>query len=448
MASTSLIVIDQQATPVPTTPLARSRELVLAGAALIGIFVIGFGAWSAVAPLESAAIASGYVVSASNRKTVQHLEGGIIGAILVRDGDTVSPGQVLVRLDDTKARTTYEGLRGQLLDGRAAEARLVAERDGSDAIVFPDDLVAQIADPAVLAAMNGQQKIFEARRLLLQSKVAAIHERINQVHEEIAGHLAEAEALRKRGVLLREELEGARFLISKGLERKPRLLGLERDLAEAEGKRGDMAAQIARAKQTIAESEVNILSLQHDNQKEVADNLRDIQKKLHELQEQTQAAADVLARTEVRAPEAGTVTDLRVHTPGGVVTPGEALLDLVPVADHLVVEVQVRPEDIDRVHVGLPAQVRLVPYKQRRTPPIDATVIYVSADRLIDKHNNQPYFTAKLRLDEKQLASLDDDVKMVPGMPSEAMIKTGERTVAAYALSPILDSFHRAFREK
>jgi HlyD family secretion protein len=222
---------------------------------------------------------------------------------------------------------------------------------------------------------------------------------------------------------------------------------LQRDLAEMEGKRGDTLAHIAKAKQTIAESEVDILSLQNDRQKDVADELRDTQKKLHEVQEQAQAAADVLTRVDIKAPEAGTVTDLRVHTPGGVINPGEALLDLVPQADRLVVDVRVRPEDIDRVHEGLPAQVRLMPYKQRRTPPLDATVIYVSADRLTDTHTNESYYRAKLRVDEKELAALDD-VKMVPGMPSEAMIKTGETTAAVYALSPILDSFHRAFREK
>src|SRR6185437_4782339 len=282
---------------------------------------------------------------------------------------------------------------------------------------------------------------------LQQSKAAAIRERINQVNEEINGHKAEVVALEQRMALLKQEIAGVMELVSKGLERKPRLLSLQRDLAEMEGKRGDTMAHIAKAKQTIAESEVDILSLQNDRQKDVADELRDTQKKLHEVQEQAQAAADVLARIDIRAPETGTITDLRVHTPGGVINPGEALLDLVPQTDRLVVDARVRPEDIDRVHEGLPAQVRLMPYKQRRTPPIDATVVYVSADRLTDTHTNESYYRAKLRLDEKELASLVD-VKMVPGMPSEAMIKTGETTAALYALSPILDSFHRAFREK
>jgi HlyD family secretion protein len=446
---TSLITLDQASPPpVPASPLARTRELVLAGSALIGVFVIGFGAWSVMAPLESAAVAVGSVVSESSRKTVQHLEGGIISAILVHDGDQVTAGQTLIRLDDTKARTTLLALRGQLWDAKAREARLIAERDGAATIDFPADLLAQQSEPAVAAALAGQQKIFDARRSLVESKTAAIGERINQVHEEINGHQAEVVALEKRVALLQEEVGGVKQLVASGLERKSRLLQLERDLADADGKRGDTLAQIARAKQTIAEAEIDILSLQNDRQKDVADELRETQKKGHELAEQVQAAADVLARDDVKAPENGTITDLRVHTPGGVISPGEALLDLVPEADRLVVEVQVRPEDIDRVREGLPAQVRLLPYKQRRTPLLNATVIYVSADRLVDKRPERSYYTAKLRIDEKELAALGGEVKMVPGMPSEAMIQTGETTVAAYALSPILDSFHRAFREK
>jgi membrane fusion protein, type I secretion system len=447
---TSLITLDQASPlpPVPASPLVRTRALVLAGSALIAVFVVGFGTWSVMAPLESAAVAMGAVVSESSRKTVQHLEGGIISAILVHDGDEVAAGQTLIRLDDTKARTTLLALRGQLWDAKAREARLIAERDHAATIDFPADLVAQQSEPAVAAALAGQQKIFDARRSLVESKTAAIRERINQVHEEINGHQAEVAALETRVKLLQEEVGGVRQLVAGGLERKSRLLQLERDLADADGKRGDTLAQIARAKQTIAEAEIDILSLQNDRQKDVADELRETQKKGHELAEQVQAAADVLARDDVRAPENGIITDLRVHTPGGVVTPGEALLDLVPEADRLVVEVQVRPEDIDRVHEGLPAQVRLLPYKQRRTPMLNATVTYVSADHMVDKRTERPYYTAKLRIDEKELAALGNEVKMVPGMPSEAMIQTGETTVAAYALAPILDSFHRAFREK
>lgn len=444
---TMITIENGTAKPVPDSPLARCRELVIAGCALVGVFIIGFGTWSAFAPLESAAMAPGMVVSESNRKTIQHLEGGIIAEILVKDGDVVHAGQTLIRLDDTKARTTLASLQGQLWDARAREARLLAERDEAPEIRFPDLLLAHAKDPVVAQAMTGQKKIFETRRSLLESKIAATRERINQVHEEIRGHEAEEAAARRRIDLINEEIKGVQTLLAKGLARKPRLLELQRQLAEIEGRRGDIVAQIARAKQTIAESEINILSLRNDAQKEVADELRETQKKIHELSEHAEAAANVMARTEIKAPQDGIVTNLMVHTPGGVINQGEPLMDLVPKADRLVVEARVRPEDIDRVHEGLPAQVRLLPYKQRRTPPVNATVIYVSADRLVDKRTGQPYYAAKLRLDEKELAEIKD-VKLVPGMPSEAMIKTGETTVAAYALSPIIDSFHRAFREK
>jgi HlyD family secretion protein len=443
----SLITIDNALTETPASPLARSKGLVAVGVALVAVFVLMFGAWAALAPLESAVVASGTVVSDSHRKTIQHLEGGIIGAILVHDGDQVAAGQVLVRLDDTKARTTYAAAQGQLWDARAAEARLIAERDDAKSIAFPDDLAALHDTPAVAQAMAGQQKIFDARRQLEQSKIDAIHERINQSREEIIGYQAEVAAFDRRQALLGEEISGTKQLVAQGLERKPHLLELQREQADTQGKRGETVAQIARAKQTIAEAEVNILSIRNDDEKQAADDLRDTQRKTHELAEQTEAAAAVMARTDIKAPEAGTVTDLKVHTPGGVINPGEALMDLVPRSDRLVIEARVRPVDIDRLHEGLDAEVKLLPYRARRTPPLKAKLVYVSADQLVDKRTNQAYFEVKLAVDETQLKDMPD-VTMVPGMPAESMIRTGESTVALYALSPIVDSFHRAFREK
>ena len=442
----SLITIDSGVPAVPATPLARCRSLVFAGAALVGVFCLGFGVWAALAPLESAVVANGTVASDSHRKTIQHLEGGIISAILVHDGDAVTAGETLIRLDDTKARTTLQANQGQLWDARAAEARLIAQRDDAAAIDFPDDLLAHRDDRGVAQALSGQQKIFDARRQLEQSKIDAIRERINQSREEIIGYQAEVVAADRRVALTNEEVGSVIQLVDKGLERKPHLLDLQRQLAEIQGKRGETVAEIARAKQQIAEADVNILSIRNDDEKQAADDLRETQRKVHELTEATEAAANVMARTEIKAPEDGVITDLRVHTPGGVINPGEAVLDLVPKADRLVIEAQIRPVDIDRLHEGLDAQVRLLPYRSRRTPPLDAKVIYVSADRLVDKHTNHAYFAVKLAVDENQFKSMPD-VEMVPGMPAEAMIRTGKSTVALYALSPILDSFHRAFRE-
>jgi HlyD family secretion protein len=433
-------------TITPATPMKAMRGLVATGVAAVGIFVIAGGIWSVLAPLESAAVGPGQVEAESFRKRIEHLEGGIIGQIVVHDGDVVQPGQVLVRLDDTKARTTLFALRGQYWDALAAEARLVAERDGAEAISFPAALL-QSRDPAAARVVAAQQKILATRRSLLQTKTDLYRQRIAEVNEEIGGYAAQAAAANRRVALIEEEIADLKQLVDKGLERKPRLLQLQRDHADIEGRRGDLAAQIAKAKQTIAENEVNILNLENDSRKEVASDLRDTQKKIHELTEQIAAAEYVLSRVEVKSPEAGVVTDLKFHTPGGIVQPGDRLMYLVPQEDRLIITMQVKPEDINAVRPGLSASVRLMPYKQRRTPPIDGTVTYVSADKLTDKKTNQPYYAARIRLDAEMLATLPE-VELVPGMPAEAMIRTGERTVAFYALSPVLDSFHRAFREK
>jgi HlyD family secretion protein len=430
----------------PPSPLRRMRKAVLAATAVVGIFVVGASVWAFCAPLEGAAIAPGVVAPSTHVKTIQHLEDGIVRAILVHDGERVSAGQALLRLDDTKARSDLNMIKGRLWDAEARAARLIAERDGTPMIAFPKDLLASAADPTITLTLAGQQNIFDAQKRFLGSKVAAVEERIKEVNEEIQGRQAEEAALETRKSLLEQELANIQPLAAKGLESKPRLLELERDIADVEGQCGNAQAQIAEAKQTIDAAKVEILGLKNDFEKEVADDLRDAQNKLHVLQEQAQAAQDVLARTDVRAPEAGIVMDLRVHTPGGVIRAGEPLLDLVPEADTVMVEARVSPQDIDRVHDGLPAEIRLLPYKERRTPPLDAVVTYVSADRLVDKQTGRAYYDAKLKVDAKELKT--GEVEMVPGMPSEAMIETGETTAAISALQPIFDSFRRAFREK
>lgn len=431
---------------VSPSPLARFRGLVALGAATIGIFVVGLGGWSFFAPLESAAIAAGVVEAETKRKTIQHLEGGIVGEILVRDGDVVTIGQPLIRLDDVRARTQLAALKGQLWDAQAREARLLAERDALGIIDYPADL-AQAADPAVRLILAGQTKIFETRKSVLDSRTALIGQRIAQIREEIIGLRAQEVASRKRIGLLGQEIVGIRDLVNKGFVPKPRLLALEREQVESEGRLGELVAQVARARQTIAEAEINILSLQNDAQNEIAQALRDTQNQIHDLTEQIQAAGHVLTRTEVRSPESGVVTDLRVHTPGGVIAAGQPLLDLVPQHDRLIVMAQIRPEDIDLVRPGLFAHVLLLPYRQRRTPPIDGTVIYVSADHLIEPKTGLSYYAARIEVDEQMIRNLNDQVELVPGMPAEVMIKTGKTTVAFYALAPILDSFNRAFRE-
>jgi HlyD family secretion protein len=433
--------------PPAGTPFERLRLLAASAFAIVGIFVIGFGVWATQAPLESAAIAGGAIEAESSRKTVQHLEGGIIGQILVKDGDEVTVGQPLLRLDDTRARATVQVLQGQLWDAQAREARLLAERDGRKVIQFPAALLqAAGKDSALAEIMAGQTRIFDTRRDLQASRIDVVRQRKAQTEREIFGLRFQAGAATKRAAIIKEEVAAISPLVAKGLQTRPRLLQLEREQAEIDGRIGETLARISEAEQSMGESQAMILKLESDHHTEIAQSLRDTQAQIFQLLERILAANDVLARTVVRAPESGTITDLRIHTPGGVVAAAEPLMDLVPRQDRLIVRAQVKPEDIDLVRPGLEAHVRLLPYKHRRVPPVAGVLTYVSADRLVDKATERAYYTARIRIDEASLREVPE-VEIMPGMPVEVLIKTGEFTVAQYVLRPVLDSFNRAFRE-
>jgi len=425
----------------------RLRGLTLTGNLLVGCFVLGLGTWSTFAPLESAAIAFGTVESESSRKTIQHLEGGIIKEILVADGDLVHAGQTLIFLENTKVSAEVEGLKGQLWDAIAREARLIAEQRGDERVSFPAELEsAKKESPSIADVLSGQQTIFETRRQVFQSQIAVNREKRLQVEKEIEGLRAQATAATKRIGIVRDEAATVATLVEKGLERRPRLLNLEREAADIEGRRGEITAQISRAEQVISESQTNLLKLENDRQNEISQSLREAQSQIFQLRDRLQAANDQLARTAVKAPEDGVVTDLKVHTPGGVIGAGAPLMDLVPRQDRLVITARVRPEDIDVVRPGLEAEVNLLPYNQRRVAPLHGTVTRVSADRLLDKRTDQPYYATKIRVQDPRTAG-HDAIKVIPGMPAQVFIKTGRGTVALYALKPLLDSFNNAFRE-
>lgn len=432
--------------PTPTSPRTRLRGVTLAGNLLILCFVLGLGTWSGFAPLESAAVASGVVESESSRKTIQHLEGGIIREILVADGDVVRAGQTLISLEDTKARAEAQSLQGQLWDATAREARLQAEQHGEERVSFPKELeMAQHTNPSVAAVLAGQQSIFQTRRQVFQSQAAVNREKRSQVEKEIEGLRAQESAASRRIEIVREEADTVAMLVSKGLERRPRLLNLEREMADIEGRRGEIVAQVSRAEQVINESKVTLLKLENDRQSEIAQSLREAQSQIFQIRERLQAANDQLLRTAVKAPEDGVVTDLRIHTPGGVIGAGAPLMDLVPRQGRLIVTARLRPEDIDVVHPGLNADIHLVPYNQRRVPRLTGTVMHVSADRLVDKRTDQPYYATKIRVEDPRI--VENNIKIVPGMPAEVFITTGRGTVALYALRPLLDSFYNAFHE-
>ncbi|MBP1062789.1 MULTISPECIES: HlyD family type I secretion periplasmic adaptor subunit [Bradyrhizobium] len=433
-------------TPTPTSPRGRLRGITVAGNLLVLCFMLGLGTWASLAPLESAAIASGVLESESSRKTIQHLEGGIIRKILVSDGDIVRSGQTLIALDDTRAGSEMQSLQGQFWDAAARAARLQAEQQRFERIAIPDALEQDSRQNGVAAAaVSAQQFIFQARMQVHESQLAVIRERRHQVEKEIEGLKAQETATGQRVDIVREELDMVATLVNKGLERRPRLLNLQRELADVEGRRGEIAAQIARAGQVISEQQATLFKLESERQNEIAQSLREAQNQIFQLRERLLAARDQLSRTEVKAPEDGVITDLRVHTAGGVIGAGAPLMDLVPRQDRLIVTARLRPEDIDVVHPGLSAEVHLVPYNQRRVPRLKGTVVHISADRLLDKRTDQPYYATKIRIDDGQIAA--NDIQIVPGMPVQVFITTGRGTVALYALRPLLDSFRGAFRE-
>ena len=441
------VIESKQRGPAPPSPMPRLRGVIWTGNLLIGVFIVGLGLWSVLAPLKSAAVASGVIEPESSRKTIQHLEGGIVRRILVKNGDAVTAGQVLIELDDTKSRSERDSIQGQLWDAEGNRARLLAEQAGADQVTYPEDLRAAMDRyPAASAILTGQQKIFEARRQVMQAEIQITNERIAQVRQEIVGLGAQKTALADRAAISSQELDQVIALSAKGLERKNRLLNLQREKADLDGQQGEVAAQISRAYQVISGAQADLAKLESDRLSEIAQGMRDTEGRIMQLRERLRAIDDQLSRTDIRAPEDGTIMNLRVHTSGGVIGAGEPLVDLLPRSDRLIVSVHVRPEDINLVHAGLEAQVHLLPYNQRRVPLLKGRVEYVSADRLIDTQTGQSYFAATIRVTDERLAKMSD-VELVAGMPAQTLIETGESSVAFYAVRPLFDSFNRAFRE-
>ncbi len=419
---------------------------------MIGLLTIiiafgGFGTWAALASLDSAAIAPGVVVVESDRKSVQHLEGGLVKDILVRDGHRVEKGDVLIRLEDTHARALHDIVRGELDAARAEESRLIAERDDRNDVVFPDELLARARVAKVRKALEGQRSLFNARRNALRGQVAILEQSIAQFREEIEGLKSQQAAREQQLKILRDELRGLRKLLAQGNVPRNEVLAYERRIAELSGEKGRFMADVARAEQGIGEARLRIGQLRKTVREEVVAKLREVQERIFGLEERLVAAEDVLGRTEVRAPSAGIVMGMRAHTTGGVITPGQEILQVVPVGDRLIIQARVDPVDIDDVAIGQQASVRLTAFKMRSTPIIVGTLINLSADRLVDEHDGTPYYLARIEVSKEELAGLGD-LALQPGMPVEALIKTGARTALGYMLSPLTENMGLAFRER
>ena len=359
----------------------------------------------------------------------------------------MSLGQTLIRLEGVQPLAQLQLIRGQRNALFARAARLRAERDGNTGLTFPEELNAQSEDPRVQESMLGQLNIFEARRDAIDGQRQILGQRVAQFREEIVGLQAQIRSADQQLDLIEDELKDLQSLFDKGLTPKSRLLALQRRRAEIQGERGQNLASIARAKQNIAEAEIRIFELRTEQVSEVVAELREVETELLDLEERLGAAVDVQRRTDVISPADGIVVDMQVHSTGAVIQPGERLLDVVPGNEKLVIEARVNPTDIDIVHAGLPAQVRLVAFNQRVTPTVAGTVSWVSADRLKDEATGEAFFTARIELDDPNDPHLEG-LTLLPGMPAEVLIRTGERTLVQYLVSPVRQSFTRSLREQ
>ena len=429
------------------TRFADDRPIRHLGYFIVVMVFVFFGGWSVLAPLGSAALAPGSLTVEGYRKTVQHLEGGIVKAIYVRDGDTVSKGQVLIELDDTSSRAQLGTLRGQLFSALAREARLIAERDGKATVVYPADLV-NATDPRAQEDMRIQNQSFAVRHRSRAGEIGILKEQRGQLLAKIEGIKAQRLSRSNLSNSLNKELEDFRAMLEEGYIEKQKVNELERRLAESEGDRGDFVANIATAQTQISEIDLKILQIDKDFQREVIEELSKVQAELSELNEKTQWLEDTVTRTVIKAPEAGMVLGLTVHTLGAVIPPGGHLMDIVPQQQTLVVEAQVSPIDIDRVHIGQTCEIRFSAFKSAKTPKVSGRLTTLSADRLTDEQNKVSYFLARVEVDKTGLEELRKrGLILMSGMPAEVLINTGDRTFFEYLMQPLSNIFARSLIE-
>ena len=426
----------------------RSIRLhLVAGLAVVAVLAGGLGGWASTQQISGALIAPGQIVVESNVKKVQHPTGGVVGELRARDGDVVKNGDIVVRIDDTVTKANLAIVTKNLDAALARAARLEAEQRGLDKISFPPQLADRAADPEVAAVIASESKLFDVRVTGRAGQKAQLSERIRQLKEEIEGLSAQERAKEQEIALVQQELSGVRDLYEKRLVQISRLTTLERDAARLNGERAQYIAARAQAKGKITETELQIIQVDRDVVSEVSKDLRETSDKIGELIERKVTAEDQLRRIDIRAPQDGIVEQSTVHTVGGVITAGDAIMLIVPQTDDLQVEAKVNPQDIDKLQVGQKTLLRLSAFNQRTTPELNGFVSRVSPDVTTEQRTGQSYYTIRVSMPPQEIARLGD-VKLIPGMPVEAFVQTGERTLISYLMKPLSDQLMRTFREK
>lgn len=435
---------DVETLPLPPT---SAQGPIIGGLITLVIAVGGFGLWAALAPLHSAVVAGGTVVVESSRRDVQHLDGGIVSEILVKDGDRVAVGDALLRLDSTRVQAGLTIVQGQIDVGLALQARLRAEQENLPQIVYPDALTERASDRGVADLMRAQTGVFKTRRTAREGQISILHQRIAQFEEQITGLRAQEKSRTQQIRSLEEELRGTHELAGKGYAPRTKVLAMERELARMRGDRGEHQATVARMRQAIGEAQLQIMQVEKTFREELARELQDVQNRLFELFERQTATQDVVQRLELRAPTEGVVVSLSVTTVGAVIQPGRTIMQIVPMDDVLIIEANVMTNDIENLVVGKDANIRFPAITTRTMPNLTGMLTHLSADRLMDERSGVPYYKAKVKIDKRSLELLGDN-RLVPGMPAEVMITTGERTALDYLIKPFSDVLSYSFREK
>lgn len=436
-------ILNDKASPLPTDDKARASWGLRMLWLLLGIALI----WAIVAPLSQGVSAHGFIKVEGNRKTLQHLKGGIIEEILVKEGDRVGKNQPLLVLNQTQLKAQQGMVESQLVVWMAIEARLMAERDDRDVLIFPEFMQKRMDQPQVSQAVEVHTQLFRTRRNAIKGEQSIGKEAIAGMEEQVHGLSAQEQSKAKQLISYKEELATLRPLYEEGFIPRNRLFELERAVAYLSGQRSDDLASIGRARSQIAETRLKMLQSISDYKKEVETQLSEAQSKVADLKERLVATQDDLDRVVVRAPAAGVVVDLAVHTLGGVVAPGQKLMDLVPEGGGIVVEVQIPTHLIDNVHAGMDADVHFTALDQIIVPTIPGKLVYVSADRITDPRTDISYFVGRVMISEPGMKLLGNN-NLQPGMPADVVLKMSQHSLVGYMLKPLLNRLRFAFSER
>ncbi len=405
-----------------------------------------FIVWGCFFKLDSAVVAEGTVVVDNSKKTVQHLEGGIIKKILVKNGDYVKKGQALILLEDKAVYSHYKFLQWRNYFEMAVMNRLISERNQMDHVEY-DKILLDSEDDEIKKIIFNQNNLFKIRTESLKQNISILNERIAQLEKQIDGFKVQKKASQDQIALLKEELDTAEKLLAHGLEQKPRILALKRNIVELEGRIGDFDASIARASDAISENKIQIINVNTDRQREVANDIKDAENQIAAIEEELTKATDIYKRTNIVASRSGIITNLHYHTLGGVIAPGAQILDIVPQNDKLVIDAKLLPSNIDQVHKGQKAKVMIAAYNARYLPRLEGIVVDVSPDRLIDEMTHQPYYNVRVTIDKDEFVKLANKIELYPGMPVQVFIIVDKATFMQYLLYPIRASLNKAFIE-